>query len=248
MVLNLQSWNGDMTQAMELARLITDLEPEKREDVLFLFTSRFDAKFDDETVAYVSRRFNVLKHRTKRMATGWPNGPNQMMACSFEHIIERAKRKEIDATHVLFMESDCVPLHKDWISMLDNEFKACEKKVLGAWLEKGDAGCRHINGNCIISTDFWKKCPGILHPPARGGWDATLAYAIMPNGAPSKLIWSDYQLGLPVNPWKGDDFLWEPKRYKAPTNPLFGQDLQPCWFHGIKTMDGLTAARKRLLP
>jgi hypothetical protein len=232
---------------MALARLIADLEPVPRTDVTFLFTSRFDCNPDEETIRYVARKFPVLKHRTKRMATGWPNGPNQMMADSYEHIVERWRRKELAATHVLFAEADCVPLHRNWISMLNEEWAACDKKVLGPWLEKADATCRHINGNCIISIDFWKKCPHIFHPPSRGGWDAALAYAILPNGKASKLMFSDYQLGRPNNPWKGDDYLWLPKRYGCPENPLYGQDLYPVWYHGPKTMDGINAVRKRLL-
>lgn len=247
MVINMQHWAGDQEQAMALSRLIADLEPKYRDDVLFLFTSRFDCNPDQDTIRYVGRKFKTLSHRTRRTATGWPNGPNQMMADSYEYLVERWRRKELPITHVLFAEADCVPLHKDWINMLDAEFKACGKKVLGAWLEKGDANCRHINGNCIISIDFWKKCPSLFHPPSRGGWDAALAYAIMPNGSPSKLIWSDYQLCQPHNPWKGDDFLWEPRRYGCLENPLYGQELQPVWMHGCKTMQGIEAARKRLL-
>ena len=99
----------------------------------------------------------------------------------------------------------------------------------------------------MVSMDFWKKCPGMFHPPSRGGWDAALAYAILPNGYPSRLIWSDYQLGMPNNPWRGDDYLWETKRYNSPENALYGQDLKPCWLHGIKTMQGIAAVRKKLL-
>lgn len=247
MVMALMFWAGDKDQAMALARLIADLEPAPRTDVYFLFSARFDCEHDEETIKYVAKKFIVLRHTTKRKATGWPNGPNQMMACTYEYVVESWRARKIQATHVLFMEADCVPLNKDWVSMLDAEYKTCGKKVLGAWLEKGDCNCRHINGNCIISVDFWKKCPQIFHPPSRGGWDAALAYAMMPNGAPSKLIFSDYQLGQDHNPWRGDEYLWLPKKYGCPENPLHNIDLQPVWYHGCKTMQSITAVRKRLL-
>ena len=247
MILNVQFWEGDKKQAMTLARLIADLQPEKRDDVYVLFTARFDATHDSDTIKYVGEKFPVITYTTKRKATGWPNGPNQMMACSYEHIIlkERADGKKYGP--VMFIEADCVPLAVDWIDRLIAEYKASGKMVIGAWLKKGDAGIEHINGNCIISTELFKKCKQILNPQTRGGWDATCAYGILPNAAPSRLIWSDYQLGMAHNPWKGDDYLWEAKRYKAKDNPLYGEDLYPVWLHGVKVPDGIKAARKRLL-
>jgi hypothetical protein len=248
-LINCQFWEGDKAQAMALARLMADIEPVFRNDVLFMFCARFDCQHDEETVAYVAQKFAVHKYTTKRKATGWPNGPNQMMGDSYEHIVELWRRgklpKEIDA--ILLMEADCVPLHKDWINLLYNEHKASGKKVTGAWLKKGDCNCEHVNGNCVISIDFWKKAPGMFHPPSRGGWDAMLKHVILPNAAPSRLIWSDYQLGQPNNPWRGCDYLWEPKSYRAPDNPLFGQILQPAYFHGIKIMSGIECARERLV-
>lgn len=248
LILNIQFWAGDKDQAMALARLIADLEPAFRHDVIVMFTARFDCTHDESTIDYVSNKFQTIRYTTKRKATGWPNGPNQMMACSYEKIVEEWKKGRLEgAEAVMMVEADCVPLHKDWINMLAKEYRESGKRFLGAWLKKGDANCEHVNGNCIMSIDFWKKCRSIFHPPSRGGWDATLAYAILPNAHPSKLIWSDYQLGMPHNPWKGDNFLWEPKRYGCRDNALYGIDLHPVWFHGIKSMNGIKAVRKRLL-
>lgn len=246
-VLNLQFWESDKAQAMELARLVADLEPVPRTDAIFMFTARFDCTHDPETIAHVSKKFPTYTYTTKRKFEGWPNGPNQMMADSYEHLVERWRRGKLLADCVMFMEADCVPLHREWLSKLLEEYKACGKPVLGAWLKKGDANCEHINGNCIVAMNFYRKCPALMHPPSRGGWDATLAYAILPNGAPSKLIWSDYQLGQPHNPFKGDESLWRVRRYGCPQNALYGQDLNPVYLHGCKVIDGLKLARKRLI-
>lgn len=248
LILNVQFFDGDKAQAMALARLIADLEDKPRSDVAVMFTARFDCQHDEETIAYVAQKFQVLRYTTKRKATGWPNGPNQMMACSYEYLVEKWVRGKLPKVKaVMMIEADCVPLYKNWLDQLINEWNNCGKSVLGAWLKKGDASGEHVNGNCIMSIDFWKKCRGIMHPPSRGGWDAALAYGILPNAAPSRLIWSDYRLGTSDNPWKGEDYLWAPKRYGAPSNALYGQDLQPVWYHGIKVLDGITCARKRLL-
>lgn len=246
-ILNIMFWEGDKAQAMELARLIADLEEAPRTDVTVLFSARFDCRHDEDTIEYVSKKFPVVRYTTKRRAEGWPNGPNQMMGGSYEFIVEQWKRGKLKCDRILFVEADCVPLRRDWINLLIEEFRNGGKSVLGALLKKDDAGIEHVNGNCMVDINFFRKCPGMIHPPSRGGWDATLAFAILPNACPSRLIWSDYQLGMEHNPWKGPDFLWEPKRYKAHDNPLFGVDLYPCWIHGVKTIQGIAAARERLI-
>jgi hypothetical protein len=248
MVLNIQFWRGDKDQAMALARLIADLEPVPRKDVMILFTARFDCEHDEKTIAYVSNKFDVARFTTKRNVVGWPAGPNNMMGESYSYCIEMqrfAGFKTVDS--VMFIEADCIPLSKDWLNQLMAEFKASGKLVSGAWLKKGDAGCEHVNGNCIMSIDFWRNCKVILNPPKKGGWDAVLAYAILPYAHPSRLIWSDYRLGTDDNAWKGCDYLWQPKRYGEPSNALYGQDLQPVWLHGIKTMAGINCVREKLL-
>lgn len=248
LILNIQFWSGDKAIAMKLARLIADIEPKFRNDVSVLFTARFDATHDEETVLYVSKKFPVHKFTTTRKATGWPNGPNQMMGESYCHCIELVRGRKVNAKAILFIESDAVPLHKDWINMLIEEYKQSGKQVVGCWLGAGDCGVEHVNGNCIIGIDFWRgKNRGILTPPSQGGWDAVLFGIIRPHAYPSRLIWSEYWLGTERNPWKGDDYLWEPKRFVDKNNPLFGMDLYPVWFHGPKNGLGIPAVRKRLL-
>jgi hypothetical protein len=249
LLLNIQFWSGDRKQAMELARFMADLEPAMRHDACVLFSARFDCKHDEDTMKYVAQKFRVFKFTGKRKHTGWPAGPNQLMGESYEFVIEALRFKklppEVDA--VMFIEADCVPLSKDWITKLYAEYRSSGRLVGGAWLKKDDAGIEHINGNCIISTRFWEHCPQIFWPPNQGGWDALLAGSILPHAYPSRFIWSDYQLGQEHNPWRGCDYLWAAKRYGAKDNVFYGQDLYPVWFHGIKVASGLKCARARLL-
>lgn len=248
-LLNIQFWEQDRPQAMRLAKLIADLEPVPRKDVGVLFTARFDCKHDVEAEKYVAQKFPCFKLTCRRPATGWPNGPNQMMGESYQHVVESVRSKVLpnNIECILFVEADCVPLAKDWISTLYNEWKASGKMVSGAWLKAADAGMEHVNGNCIIALDFWKKDKRIFHPNHKGGWDATLAMSILPQAHPSRYIWSDYQLGQAHNPWKGCSFLWEAKKYGAPDNVYYGQELFPVWFHGIKVGDAIECVRDRLL-
>jgi len=240
-------WEGDKAQAMALARLLADLEPIKRTDVTFLFSARFDASFDEETIAYASEKFNVRKFKGRKHETGWPAGPNGLYRESIVECIELVRSGRVNATGVLFIEADCVPLHKDWLNMLIKEWKECGKDILGAWFDRSDGCANHVNGNCIISTTFWKKNKRIMMPGSRG-WDVDLSDIILPNAAPSKLIWSDYGLGKPgYNEWRGCEWLFAEKRYGGVGNPLYGQALYPVWLHGPKDMRGIECVRARLL-
>jgi hypothetical protein len=173
------------------------------------------------------------------------------MGESYSYCVETARRGRFPGVKaVMFIEADCVPLKKAWLNDILAEWQLAmrqDKLVMGAWLKYGDAGCEHINGNCVMSLELWRICRDIFSPSSKGGWDALLRRPILANGYPSRLIWSDYRLGTSDNPWKGCDYLWEPKRYGAPSNIYYGQDLFPAWYHGIKTMDGLNCVRAKLL-
>lgn len=252
LILNVQFWPGDRDQAMQLVRLMADLESKKRDDVILLFTARFDADFDEEAIDYASAKFQCYRFKGTRTATGWPNGPNQVMGESYSFCVEGLRDGRIprECDGVMFIESDCVPLARDWLDQILTEWKEARRlgrKVLGAHLKYGDANIEHINGNCIISLDFWRACKDIFNPQSRGGWDATLRSPMIAHGYPSKLIWSDYRLGTDDNPWKGCDYLWQPKKYGARENPHYGIELRPVWYHGIKTMAGINCVREKLL-
>lgn len=240
----------DYEQGVELLRLICDLEHSQRDDVILMITHRYDMKHDDKLLSLVGKRFkNVIPYITKKQGTGWPAGPNAMMADSYIAAINLDRcGTPIDA--VMFMECDCVPLDRDWIDEIKLEWSKCraiDKSVLGPWNEVKDTGIRHINGNCLISIDYWKKNRGIFNCPDNVGWDVYHALSLCNEAMPSETIFSDYKLGTESNPWKGDDYLWEPKSYKSDDNPLYGKKLYPSWFHGIKTMQGINAVRKKLL-
>jgi len=252
LILNLQSWSGDREQAEGLARLICDIEQKPRDDVIFLLTCRFDSHYELDTINYVRSKFpRTYVHKTIRQGRGWPEGPNAMYADSHGYCIERVRNGEWKGVDgILFMEADCVPLDVNWIDHLKAEWDECKrrgKKVLGCWLEVGDCGVKHINGNCIMHTDLWREARQVLMPMS-GGWDADLAGVILPRGMPSRLIYSDYGLGKPgYNEWKGCDDLWKTRHYRAVENPLHGQNINPVWLHGPKTREAEYCVRRRLL-
>ena len=226
---------------MLLARLIADLEDKPRSDVIVLFSARFDCQHDQATIDYVAKKFQVRTFTSHTRATGWPAGPNALLADSYTHCVKMG-----DVDSVMFIESDCVPLRKHWLDMVINEYFECKQPVLGAYIVGSDGANLHINGNCVVSTSFHKLCPELLIPQGVA-WDAKLAPKIVPNACPSKMIWSDYQIGTDRNPWRGVDYLFEPKHYSLPFHPLYGQTIRPAWFHGVKYPSSIYSVADRLL-
>lgn len=237
----------DSKEAKELLRLITDLESGNSEHCDILISYRFDVPRDSEIESYVSKRFIVHAHVTRRKTDGWPGGCNAQLSDTYGLFIENTRSGRWKYDYVLFLEGDDVPLRRGWIEEIHKEAYESGKLVIGPWLKKGDCGSEHINGNCVIHKDFFRRCKRIMNPPSNQGWDWFIRQDMMQHGHPSKLIFSDYRLGTTDNPWRGDEYLWEAKRYRDPANALYGKDLFPCILHGCKGMQAIEAVRKKLL-
>ena len=249
MILNLQFWGGDRNQAMTLARLIADLEDAPRKDVIFQFAARFDTTHDYGTINYVKNKFPVEVYTSDLQATGWPDGCNKLMAASYKNCIKLARQRNlpIESEYCLFLEADDVPLKNDWINRIMSEYALCGKQILGSWWGDTAGASAHVNGNMCMRLDFWRTCQEILNPRKRQAWDTGLWHYIKPCAAPSREIWNDWRLGYHDNPWRGVEALWEPKSFADPQNPLYGEILSPCLFHGCKPIEGLVRARELLI-
>ncbi len=248
-IMNFQYYHGD-TQVEALCQLLADLEDEKRDDITFLFTTRFDSAHNERAIKIIRDKFSkVFLHKTTRPGIGWPHGPNSMYADSHAHCIDKINSGEYDADGIWFIEPDCIPLRKDYINVIKAEWQECVKnrrRVLGCWLEYGDCNTRHINGNCIIHKSLAEDYPEMLGTGS-GGWDADFAHIMMPNGMPSKTIFSDYAHNTPDNPWRDCNHLFNPRSFPSPENPLHGQVFTPAWLHGVKGDAAIRCARDRLL-
>lgn len=177
LLIALQFWEGDKAPAMETARLIADLEPQRCEKADFLFSARFDATHDPDTVEYVSKKFNVLTHVNKhRRGVGWPFGCNDLWFGTMDYVFDMSRAKRIpDYKAILTMESDASPISPYWINRLSDSWDKAKVKVHGPLLREPGL---HINGNAMFSGE-----PAFLKLVARdiggcsphGGWDYILA-------------------------------------------------------------------------
>lgn len=194
-LLALQFWAGDKKPAMETARLIADLEPRKSEKADFLFVSRYDCTQEQETVEYVSRKFNVYTHINRsRQGNGWPHGCNELWFGTMDHVYDYGRAKKIPTYKaVLTFESDACPIVPHWITRLSDLWDEAGVKVLGPMQRSPGL---HINGNALFSGDpaFLKligRDIGGCSP--QGGWDYILSPVFKKQGwadcAPMKSFW-----------------------------------------------------------
>jgi hypothetical protein len=228
---------------------MADIEISKNNNADILFSARSDCKIPDEVVDYCAKKFrNIYKYTGSRIADGWPHGPNSVALETYGHYYVSSASGMFDNCAMMFIESDCIPLKRNWIKNIQDEWysdKMGGKHVLGPWLMAGDCGCEHINGNCLIGPEFLSIYRKFTLCPSNTAWDAFFSKEMMAVGCPSETIWSDYHYDTPRNPWKGSDYFWFPKKYKDAKNPLFGKELIPSWFHGIKSMRGEHEVRRK---
>jgi hypothetical protein len=233
----LQFWEGDKRPAMNLAKLIADLEPRKSEAADFLLVSRFDCVHDMDVVRHVSQKFNVHHYVNRRRGTGWPHGCNELWFGTLDWVFAMSEAKRIPPYKaVLTFEADCAPLSPHWIERLsatwDEAQAKKQAKVVGAFQQYPGP---HINGNAMFSGD-----KGFLRWIARekggcspqGGWDYILSPEFRKRG------WADTPL---IRSW------WQSKTV---TKEMFDQLLteEVALFHGCKDDSLIKHVRRKFLP
>lgn len=232
-------WSGDKSQAGQLAKLLADLEPKHSDRADILLVNRFDTPgLGPEAIKYISRKFNVLQHRSARKETGWPSGCNGLFFGMLEYVYHMLEAGKIPRYRAIFnMASDVVPLRKDWLAYLHDEWTALQKskhpvKFAGAFIENSKD---HINGDAaFLSSDLdflrWliKDVGGIK---VRAGWDWILAGDFRSRG------WANVE---------GIRSLWQtPTMTKPEAENWLKQKVY--MIHGVKDDSLLRHAREMLL-
>jgi hypothetical protein len=232
-LLALQYWNGDKAMAMQLARLIADLEDRHCDKADFLLFSRFDTPDDPETTKYVQRKFNVWTGRGRRRSSGWPHGCNDLWFGTMDWIYTMQEAKKIPQYKAVFtFEADGCPLLPQWINILSQSWDRAQMEklvyVYGAYLL---APAPHVNGNAMFSCDreflHWltRKVCGVS---PHGGWDFLLADEFERWGSGHSKVIKSY--------WRKDSF----------TKDEFIKETQAgvAYLHGVKDMSAIRMCRK----
>ena len=246
--LALQVWSGDVYIAQRLARLICEIEPNKREDIEFLISARKDTnKFAvRELGSIVREKFKTVEvHFGRRHGIGWPAGSNCLWADTMTHSISLHRESKLKSDGILTFEADCLPLRPDWINRLAEE-----------WENRGNAHCvghvhtfhaeqgpTHINGNAIFAWDFLTRYPQFLGAPDTSGWDAWHGKLLLQIGKDTDMISQLYRLGIKKGP-DGTD-IDDP----LPRSTIEGfrkNGKVPAMWHGLKFESGIDAVEHML--
>lgn len=104
MIAALQYYDGDRDAAFRLARLLADLEPSFRPDVLLALCCQPDTKIDDETLhvlAECSKKFTVEHVVSRYGCAGWADGSGQLWRGTVTHFAEPSSSIERAKDHVV---------------------------------------------------------------------------------------------------------------------------------------------------
>lgn len=244
-------WFEDRSQAMALAQLIADIEPGLSLYADLAFFARWDCAQDEILAEKIRSKFaSVHLLRSQRQVAGWPMGANAMEMDLFKIVYEKTSNREWAYDAILQVEPDCVPLRLTWLKELYDDWRSGTQLALGPVFGNAtNLGQSHMNGGAWLFSptltplvaEIWQQA----EVPTRA-----LDWCLWPVCAPwaraSRLIYSEYGLGvLPERPWRGCDFLWEPKTHRDEGNPLKNVELLPCLLHGTKTLDGIACVRQK---
>jgi len=177
-IVAIQYWNGDREDALRLSRYMTDIEPAFNPDVDLVFMARSDAELPDKAhLLRAARKFNVKTVKAPHAGVGHPHGCWVLWYSLLEWLLKRQEAGEFSAKWMATLESDGVPLTRDWIKELDREWDSGRDiRIMGA---NPTEGVSHINGNLLVSgkLDFLKwlvRDVAIETVPDIEGWDTFL--------------------------------------------------------------------------
>jgi len=236
-LLTIPYWAGDKQRALELTKFIADLEPSKSELADITFIPRFDATEPDaNTMALVNHKFHATVHRSTARGIGWPNGCNKIALGTFLWASQMAQRGDWPYKALAIVESDAIPMRKDWIERLSEQWdEASDGKPLAV---AGDIVNLpklpdHVNANALYCTqpDFLSALTAqIMRCPINMGWDYYCRTWLKAVG------WA--QIGIRS--------VWRMKTF-PPIQWDIEQERGTVLHHGVKDMSLLMLARKKLL-
>lgn len=236
----LQSSSVDQVNAMDLARLIADMEPEKCKEADFMFANSFNSWPSKEVVNYVARKFNTITFNSSRMDTGWPAGPNSTAFSVLDRVYMGVKREGWNYDMAVMMEPDMVPTRRGWIKELADEFRSKGKLCGGFLYAAGMHPVTHINGGFCVSPLIRQKHRDFFWARNDVGWDVQWADMLVSEGYPSELFWVDYRCTNVT-----EDQLYKPRRFPK-GHPLHKKKITFCVHHGCKDGSARQHVRNKL--
>ncbi len=195
LVVALQYWEGDEHRAMRLARIIADVEVEPRGDVVLALcraSTTPKTRLALETFHYCSRKFRVMTLQSDVAGDGYPDGANALWGGTFSGLYRRWRAGNLSAASVFFIESDGVPIRRDWLTRIKTEHELNVlrgRRVTGSVTTKNIV---HVNGNLVSHLSVWGDRMSLHETPSGQAWDVFHAASLMQEAADTPLIRNVY--------------------------------------------------------
>jgi hypothetical protein len=191
LILAVQYYDQDEAAAMRLARLIADIEPKRRDDVMLMFCRRYDMPMTGlawHTFLHCGLKFRVGQLVSGRDGKGHPAGCNELSAGVFDQLAAGWAAGRLGMPSVALLEADGCPLRPDWIDCLLREHAAtveAGKRVTGAFVT---TPYQHINGSLIAHLSMWLDRPSLHHTPSEHAWDLFHRAVLTAEARPTSMI------------------------------------------------------------
>ena len=148
-------------------------------------------------------------------------------------------RKDVGAFY--YLETDCVPLKRDWFSQLSSEYKSSKKPFMGVIRNAVNTATgaplpRHMNGsgfypNPISDHSHMLYVACLNSDPFAVPFDVAGGNEVVPKCHPTKLLYCDFTATPNINPeaviWHGDKQnnmkYAELEKLGVPTNPAWNK-------------------------
>jgi len=197
MIVALQYWAGDQEPAFALARLIADIEPRRREDVILVLSRRGDCPESEEarrTRDYCSAKLSTMLLRSERPETGHPAGCFGLWAGTLARLTRLHMEGFIPWGHsaVATLEADGGPINPRWLDMLIAAHARTLTQNLRVTGWVGDIPMPHVNGNLVIETGVLQDYPSLLTCPDHAAWDIHHAKVLLRETRSCSVILSAY--------------------------------------------------------
>jgi hypothetical protein len=228
----LQTYPGDTEVAMDLVKLICEIEPSPRDtEFVLVYRKDCDPRLPQFFEQLAGHRFKAYARLARNHEVGWPGGSNMLAQSAFMEMSILNQLQLVSSDGFLLFEPDCIPLQIGWIDLLSAEWettKSLGKEAFGHW---GPPEL-HMNGNAVFSTTFFDRHSNIMIGPATQGWDFFYREHYIPISRDSDLILSHWQR------YNLDQGAWD---------TIAKNGTRPALLHGVKTEDGRACARANLL-
>lgn len=229
LVFCLQMCPYDALAAVELCALIADLQGGTRQDLEFWVVYRRDTPKEyihwaNDHLSRVFRR--VFFFEAPNFADGFPMGCN-LLWNSTMLIAGSARVAGLNqATGILTFEPDCVPVTRNWMDALCDEWEADDSPVVGNFV--GEPPNQHVNGNAMFDVNLMRQYPELGSYGGEQAWDTCHGRLLTRIGRDTNLITQKYQART----------ITREELFSIRKN-----GMQPALFHGVKDGSARAAVR-----